>query len=124
MPARSDRRSIGLMNATYLMTAVAYDLTTGRTLTLVAIPFGVLGVILGVRALRAARLSPATGGVSIVSVGIGGWILLTADGGPGSGSGAVGAVLAVFLGAIGMLLGGLAHRRQVASADDRFTPKP
>ena len=112
------------MNSTYLVTAVAYGLTTGRTLTLVAISFGVLGVVLGARALRAARLSPATGGASIVSVGIGGWILLTADGGPGSGSGVVGAVLAMLLGAVGMVLGGLAHRRHVASAGDRFTPTP
>lgn len=92
-----------------LVTAAAYDLTTGRTLTLVAIPFGVLAVVLGTRAFRAARLSPATGAASIVSLGIGTGILLAADGGPGSGSGVVGAVLAVLLGAIGLLLGGLGH---------------
>jgi hypothetical protein len=97
------------MTTTHLVTAAAYDLTTGRTLTLVAIPFGLLGVVLGARALRAARLSPATGAASIVSLGLGIWILLAADGGPGTGNGVVGAVLAVLLGAAGMLLGGLAH---------------
>lgn len=97
------------MTKTLLVTAAAYDLTTGRTLTLVAIPFGILGVVLGVRALRAAKLSPATGGASIVSVGLGVWILLAADGGPGTGNGVVGAAMAVVLGAAGMLLGGLAH---------------
>ena len=97
------------MNTTHLVTAAAYELTTGRLLTLVAIPFGVLGVVLGARAFRAAKLSPATGGASMVSVSLGIWILVTADGGPGSGSGVVGAVLAVALGATGMLLGGLAH---------------
>ncbi|MGH3348854.1 MAG: DUF6223 family protein [Nocardioides sp.] len=97
------------MTTTHLVTEAAYELTTGRTLTLVAIPFGVLAVTLGARALRAARLSPATGAASIVSLGLGSWILITADGGPGSGSGVVGAVLAVVLGATGMLLGGLGH---------------
>ncbi|MGL5824830.1 MAG: DUF6223 family protein [Nocardioides sp.] len=97
------------MYTTVLVTAAAYELTTGRTLTLVAVPFGVLGVVLGARALRAARLSVPTGAVSVVSVGIGTWILLTADGGPGSGSGVVGAALAVILGATGMILGGLAY---------------
>jgi uncharacterized protein DUF6223 len=111
------------MNA-HLVAAASYELTTGRTLTLVAIPFGVLGVVLGARALRAARFSPATGGASIVSAGMGGWLLLTADGGPGSGSGVAGAVLAVILGAAGLLLGGLAHRRQIASSGDRSTPTP
>ncbi len=97
------------MTTTHLVAAAAYDLTTGRTLTLVAIPFGILGVVLGVRALRAARLSPATGAASMVSVGLGIGILLAADGGPGTGNGVVGAAMAVVLGAAGLLLGALAH---------------
>jgi peptidoglycan/LPS O-acetylase OafA/YrhL len=97
------------MNTTHLMIAAAYELTTGRALTLVAIPFGILGVVLGVRALRAARLSPATGAASIVSVGLGVWVLLAADGGPGTGNGVVGAAMTVVLGAAGLVLGGLAH---------------
>lgn len=110
------------MDTTLLVTAAAYDLTTGRTLTLVAIPFGVLGVVLGARALRAARLSPATGAASIVSLALGAGILLTADGGPGSGSGVVGAVLAMVLGVAGMVLGGLAHLAAIRSGSRTSTP--
>ncbi|NYJ02213.1 peptidoglycan/LPS O-acetylase OafA/YrhL [Nocardioides thalensis] len=110
------------MDTTHLVTAAAYDLTTGRALTLVAIPFGVLGVVLGARALRAARLSPATGVASIVSLGLGTLILVTADGGPGSGSGVVGAVLAMVLGAAGMVLGGLGHLASIRN--ERRTRAP
>jgi hypothetical protein len=97
------------MNMTYLVTAAAYELTTGRTLTLLALPFGVLGVVLGVRALRAARSSPASACAGLVSAGLGAWTLLIADGGPGTGNGVVGAALALVLGAAGLALGGLAH---------------
>lgn len=103
------------MDTTQVITAASYELTSGRSLTLVAIPLGILGVVLGVRALRGARLSPATGITSLASVVIGGGVLLAADGGPGSGSGVVGAVLAVVLGATGTLLGALAHRASLAA---------
>ncbi|NEE04215.1 DUF6223 family protein [Phytoactinopolyspora halotolerans] len=65
--------------------------------------------------LRATRFSPATGAASIVALGLGGWVLLSADGGAGSGSGVVGAVVAVILGATGMVLGGLAHLALIRS---------
>jgi hypothetical protein len=104
------------MNTTYLVTAAAYELTTGRTLTLVALPFGVLGVVLGVRALRADRPSPASACAGLVSTGLGVWTLLIADGGPGTGNGVVGAVMAVVLGLAGMALGGLAHLALLRSA--------
>lgn len=97
------------MNTTLLVAAATYDLTTGRTLSLVALPFGVLGVVLGVRALRAARSSPASACAGLVSAGLGAWTLLIADGGPGTGNGVVGAAMALVLGAAGMVLGGLAH---------------
>jgi hypothetical protein len=97
------------MNSIYLVTAASYDLTAGRALTLLAIPFGILGVVLGARALRAAKLSPASGCAGLVSTGLGVWTLLIADGGPGTGNGVVGAAIAVVLGLAGMALGGLAH---------------
>jgi hypothetical protein len=103
----------------------AYTLTAGRSWSVVAALLGVVGVVLGGLALTRStrRISTSTGAgtgsaraVAAMAAGlagavIGGLIVATADGGPGTGSGIVGGFVALVVGLIAMLLGGLALAR-------------
>ena len=94
--------------------AASYGVTSGRAQSLVALALGVLGIVLGARALRGA---PSRGAASVgvlaglLGAGLGGLRVATA--GPiGTGSGRLGAIVAVVVGLIGMALGGLALARR------------
>jgi len=92
----------------------AYTVTAGRLWSLVAALAGLAGVTLGVVALvrpagrignRRAIVAFAAGLIAVV---IGGLVVAAADGGPGTGYGIVGGVIAVVIGVIAFVLGGLA----------------
>jgi hypothetical protein len=93
----------------------AYTLTAGRSWSLVAALLGLVGVVLGVLALtragtgrRRAVVASATGLVGAV---IGVLVVAAAKGGPGTGYGIVGGYLALVVGLVALLLGGLALAR-------------
>ncbi|MDS0135167.1 MULTISPECIES: DUF6223 family protein [unclassified Amycolatopsis] len=94
-----------------LAAASAYDLTPGRLWSLIAVVFGVAGVVAGVLALRRGRGAVAALASGVVSVVIGGWVVATAKGGPGTGYGIVGGYVDLVIGAVALVLGGLAVAR-------------
>jgi hypothetical protein len=99
-------------HAPQLASAAAYDLTAGRGLTLVAALAAVVGLALAVRALRSSdrRGSSSAMAAGAAALLVGTWVVVTADGGPGSGSGVVGGYVAIGLGALTVALGARAHR--------------
>ncbi|GAB1819757.1 DUF6223 family protein [Herbidospora sp. RD11066] len=93
----------------------AYTLTGGRVWSLVAALVALAGAVMGGLALsRAPRdrrgtvVALVTGPVGVV---VGGLVVATAEGGPGTGSGIVGGVVALVLGLIATTLGTLAMAR-------------
>jgi len=101
--------------------APAYTLTAGRLWSLVAAALGVIGVVTGglarTRVLggtknqrRNAFLALSTGLAGLV---IGGFVVVFADGGPGSGSGIVGGYLALVVGLLAIALGWLSLKRPI-----------
>jgi hypothetical protein len=97
-----------------------YALGPGRIGAIVAVVAGLLGVVIGALALRAARRigtgagrKKAVGALAAGSIGmaIGGWVVATAGGGLGTGHGLGGGVVALVVGSIGVVLGGLARAR-------------
>ena len=92
-------------------------LTPKRALASGAAVTGLIGALIGGLALarsaspkgrRAARVALVLGPIA---VGIGGLVVATADGGPGTGNGLAGGAIAMMVGLIGMALGGLALSR-------------
>ena len=115
-----------------LSTTAGYLVGTGRTVPTAAAVVGLVSAVLGglalVRSARrpdAGRVGPAVGLllglISVVVGGVHGW---NAAGGLGTGNGLAGAVVAVVLGAAGMLLGGLglARARRSARPDEELRP--
>ncbi|GAA0252534.1 DUF6223 family protein [Cryptosporangium japonicum] len=101
-----------------VLESTVYGLTTGRLVSSTAAVIALTGVVLGAVALRrSGRLTAASalaaGGTGVLA---GGFVVATADGGPGSGSGIVGGVVALVLGLTAALLGGLARRRARSAA--------
>ncbi|MET9591896.1 DUF6223 family protein [Streptomyces sp. NPDC006516] len=107
------------MNAPAVLVAAAAEggiIGDGRTGANLALGVGLLGLLIGWPAL--ARSSGRTGrartaGMSAVVLGTAGTVLAvlhlaTSSGGPGTGNGLVGAVVAVPLGLGGVVLGGRA----------------
>jgi len=95
--------------------APSYALTAGRLWSVVAAVLGLIGVAIGLLA-RTRRLgatktrqrSTALGlGTGMAGAIIGGVVVAVADGGPGSGSGIVGGYMALLIGLLAILLGGL-----------------
>jgi len=120
------------MSASAVLVAAAEGgiIGDGRTGANLALGVGLLGVVIGWRALarssgRSGRAR--TGGMSAVAVGAVGTVLAvlhlaTSSGGPGTGNGLVGAVIAVPLGLGGVLLGGRAlYRLRRAGRSIRMT---
>ncbi|MFG1921939.1 DUF6223 family protein [Cryptosporangium sp. NPDC048952] len=89
-----------------------YALTTGRALAGAAALIALVGVIAAglalARGTRASVIGLVAGATGVV---VGGIVVATADGGPGSGSGIVGGYAALALGVIAMLLSAAAHAR-------------
>ncbi|GAA2863617.1 DUF6223 family protein [Nonomuraea rubra] len=92
-------------------------LTADRLWSLAAALLGLAGVVAGALALaRPAGRIGSRGAVVALAAGpagtvIGGAVLLTADGGPGTGNGTVGGYVALVLGVLAIVLGGLARAR-------------
>ncbi|WP_067832717.1 DUF6223 family protein [Actinomadura kijaniata] len=99
--------------------AGVYDMSAGRVGAIVAALAGLLGLVIGVRALvRSARRtgSGRNGAAVAVATGVfgmalGGLVAATADGGLGTGNGLGGAYVALLVGLAGTVLGGLALAR-------------
>jgi hypothetical protein len=99
--------------------AAGTGLTAGRAWSAVAVLLGLVGVVTGGLALarspgragtgrRAVIVAPAAGLGGAV---IGGLVVAAAEGGPGTGYGIVGGFVALVVGLIAMVLGGLALAR-------------
>lgn len=101
----------------------ADTVTTGRLWSLVAALVGLAGVGLGVPALvRPAGRIGGRGAIGaaaagLIAVVVGGLVVAAAEGGPGTGYGIVGGVIAVVIGLIAVVLGGLAlfRARRIAT---------
>ncbi|MEV6660147.1 DUF6223 family protein [Nocardia fluminea] len=94
--------------------ADSYGLTTDRLVATSAAVLGLAAAIVGgwaaARAGRPHRSLIAIGtGAAAAVVGVIGFA--TADGGPGTGNGIVGAAIAIFLGVVAIALGALARAR-------------
>lgn len=113
-------------DATWVQPVVAgiLDVSAGRFGAIIAAVAGLIGVVLGVRALvRAGRASsgrtvevgtrPGEASVALGLVGLllGGLVTATSDGGLGTGNGLGGAFVAMALGLTSAVLGGLARVR-------------
>ena len=94
-----------------LAAASSYDLTPGRLWSVIAVVFGVAGVVAGVLALRRGRGAVVALAAGVVCVAIGGWVVAAAKGGPGTGYGIVGGWAALVIGLAAVALGGLAMAR-------------
>ena len=99
--------------------AGALALSPGRLGATVAGVLGLVGVVAGGRAL-ARRVGSAGAGrrpgavalaAGSVAVALGGLVVVTADGGVGTGNGLGGGVVAVVVGLVALALGGLARSR-------------
>ncbi|MGW4113777.1 DUF6223 family protein [Actinosynnema sp. NPDC004786] len=103
----------------------AYTFSAGRVVALVAGALGLVGAIVGGLALvRSRRPDPGSargravvalvaGSVAAVA---GALVVITADGGLGTGNGLGGGVVAVVVGLVGVVLGGLALARSRRAA--------
>ncbi|MFG1869124.1 DUF6223 family protein [Micromonospora arborensis] len=98
-------------------TVDAATLTSDRIVATAAVVVALAGAIIGGLALarptsrirkRWAAVALAAG---VTGVLVGGLVVATADGGPGTGNGIVGGYAAVVLGLLAALLGGLASAR-------------
>lgn len=92
------------------------DISAGRLGAIVAGVVGLIGIVIGGRALvRSASRSRSAGRtgmmLGLVAMVLGGLIMATADGGLGSGNGLGGAVVAAVLGLVATILGWLARTR-------------
>ncbi len=91
-------------------------LTAGRFWSLVGVAVGLVGVVVGVRALirGAGRRSAVTALVAgVVGLGIGGLVVVAAEAGPGTGYGIVGGFLALAVGLIAAALGAVVLKRSL-----------
>ncbi|MET9022944.1 DUF6223 family protein [Actinopolymorpha sp. NPDC004070] len=96
----------------------AYTLTAGRSWAMVAMLLGVAGAATGGLALanRAGTVTRRRRAVAALVAGsagtvVGGLVVAAADGGPGTGYGIVGGVMALPVGLAAIVLGGLALAR-------------
>jgi hypothetical protein len=99
---------------------------SGRVGPTASAVLGLIGTVIGMRALNRARgRAPVSSDVAVerrgaeaalllgvVALALGGLFLATADGGPGTGNGVVGSAAAIVLGVTALVLGGLARARR------------
>lgn len=97
-----------------------YTLSPGRIEALIAVGVGLVGLVIGARALtRSGRIDTDTGrrGAIValvlgpIGLLIGALVVATAKGGLGTGHGLGGGVVAIMVGLIGAVIGGLALAR-------------
>jgi Family of unknown function (DUF6223) len=106
-------------------TVTAYTMTAGRLWSLVGVVLGVTGVVVGGLALaRHAGRSRRRTAVAALVAGlagavVGAFVVAAAEGGPGTGYGVVGGWVALVVGVIAAVLGGLAIATDRASARRR-----
>jgi uncharacterized protein DUF6223 len=109
-----------MMPVTGLIAATAvdaYTLTGDRVIATAAAVAALAAAIIGGLALRRPigrnrkRTSMVALVAGMVGIVVGGLVVTTADGGPGTGNGVVGGYAALALGLIGVFLGGLALSR-------------
>ncbi|MFT7841199.1 DUF6223 family protein [Saccharothrix sp. BKS2] len=93
--------------------ADAYAMGAGRTAALPAGLLGLAGVVLGWRAVSRAGRGGAVAAVvsGVAGAVLGGVVVVTAEGGLGTGNGLGGGVVAAVVGLVGAVLGGLALAR-------------
>ncbi|GAA3339730.1 hypothetical protein GCM10020358_24540 [Amorphoplanes nipponensis] len=99
-------------------TVAASTVTADRVIASAAALVALAATIAGGRALSrpAGRGSLVALVAGVTGIVVGGWVIATADGGPGTGNGIVGGYAAVALGLIGAALGGLARTRRLPRA--------
>lgn len=97
-----------------MLLSAAYDMTTGRTLSLIGVVVGALGLLALTR--RRGLWAVVLGGIGAV---IGLVVVLMAEGGPGTGYGIVGGFASLVVGVGGLVFGGLAMRRAARAAAPR-----
>lgn len=95
-------------------------ISPGRAGAIVAVLTGLVGVVIGALALRSARRG-GTGAVrrraggalvaGLVGAALGGSVVAAAGGGLGTGHGFGGGIVALVVGSISMVLGGVARAR-------------
>ena len=102
-----------------------YDMTPGRTASLLPVVVGLISVVIGGLALRSASRigSGKRGAILALVAGLVGIVLsllhlARSSGGIGTGSGKLGAIVALALGAIGAILGWMALARSRRIAKD------
>ena len=111
-----------------------YTVSPGRLGAIVAGLVGLIGEVLGSRALRSAGRTGSGRSVALVALvagligmALGGLVVATAGGGIGTGNGLGGGIVALVVGLLGVVLGGLAlarSRRGVGQVDPAPNPLP
>ncbi|NUT95163.1 MAG: hypothetical protein HOY78_24380 [Saccharothrix sp.] len=106
-----------LITAQWLLaqSADSYTLTPGRAWSLVGMGFGLIGLAVGivsrVRKVRSSGAAYASLGTGAVGLALGGYVVVAAKGGPGTGYGIVGGVFALLIGLAALTLGWLTLSR-------------
>jgi len=105
-----------MANVTVLLASAVSGITSGRAQSLVGLAVALIGVTLGVLALRSTGSKRRSRGIvaliaGLIGVALSGLRLATATGAIGSGSGKLGAIVALVVGLIGVALGWLAIAR-------------
>lgn len=94
-----------------------FTLTGGRLTGAVAALIALAGVAVAVLALTrrrpGSRRPAAALAAGVIGLVTGGFVVVTADGGPGTGNGIVGGFAAIGLGVLAITLGAAARRRTV-----------
>jgi hypothetical protein len=111
-----------MADLTILAQVAAGGLTRGRALALAGLAVGIVGVVLGARALgRSAGADRRRKGivalvVGLIGAGLAGLHLATASGAIGTGSGKLGAIVALLVSLVANALGWLAITRSRRSS--------
>ena len=101
------------------LVAVTYGMTSGRVGPTVVALVALVGVVAGGVALRRGRGGVVALVLGLVGAVAGAVFAATADGGPGTGNGIVGALAALLLGIVAVVLGGVALTRRAAHEPQR-----
>ena len=104
---------MSLYNLLSAPAADSYTLTTGRLIASIAALVALAGVVIGVLALRRRNGTRALMALvaGLIGLAMGGYVVAAAEGGPGTGYGIVGGFVALAVGLVATLLGGLGLTR-------------
>ena len=100
----------------HLVAASATDMSAGRAGAIAAGLLALVGIVLGVRALRRSSAGPASApsvglALGLVAIVTGGVVVATSDGSVGTGNGLGGAYVAIVAGLIALTVNTLARSR-------------